>query len=79
MLEVEFEVADFGDAGFEADGDFFARLVSGGRRDFNLQSCGLFQFGGIGKHLAWLIAGADFGLEEAELRGFAGVEEKFLS
>ena len=37
--EVEFEVAEFGDSGFEADGDFLARLVSGGRRDFNLEAC----------------------------------------
>jgi hypothetical protein len=36
--EVEFEVAEFGDSGFEADGNFLARLMSGGRGDFNLQA-----------------------------------------
>jgi len=36
--EVEFEVAEFGDSGFEADGNFLARLMSCGRRDFNLQA-----------------------------------------
>ena len=67
MEEVEFEVAEFGDACFEADGNFLARLMSGGRRDFNLQASGLFEFCGIGQHLARLIAGADFGLEKAEV------------
>jgi hypothetical protein len=79
MEEVEFEVSEFGDAGFEADGNFLARLMSCRRRDFNLQACRLFQFYGIGQHLARLIASADFGLEEAELRSFAGVKEEFLS
>ena len=77
--EVEFEVAEFGDSGFEADGNFLAGLMSCGRRDFNLQTGGLIQICGIGQHLACLITGADFGLEEAELRSFAGVKEEFLS
>ena len=67
MEEVKFEVAEFGNAGFEVDGDFLAGLVACGRGDFDLELGGFLEFGGVGEDLAGLVAGADFGLEETEV------------
>jgi len=65
--EVEFEVAEFGDSGFEADGDFLSSLMACGRGNLDPEAGRLFEFVGIREKLADLVAGADFGLEEPEL------------
>jgi hypothetical protein len=59
--EVKFEVAEFGDAGLEVDGDFLAGLVASGRGDFDLELGGFLEFGGVGEDLENSANHADLG------------------